>query len=88
MYANVLSLQCCRSGSRSGRIRTFFVGSGSGFGRLGTDLDPDPDPGLNKSTYINLLGVCKNQKYLRNLYFLTFWVMNILFRADFCQKDF
>jgi hypothetical protein len=40
------------------------------------DLDPD------------LFGVCKSHKYLRNLCFLTFWVMAILFRAYFRQKNF
>jgi hypothetical protein len=74
--------QCCGSGS--GRIRTFLVGSG----RLGPYPDPDPDPGLNKWPYINFFGVCKSHKYLRITCCLTFWFMNILFKAFFGLKKF
>jgi hypothetical protein len=74
--------QCCGSGS--GRIRTFLVGSGSG--RLGPD--PDPDPGLNKWPLINFFGVCKSHRYFRITCCLTFWFMNILFKAYFGQKNF
>jgi hypothetical protein len=42
-------LQCCKSDSRSGRIRTFMVGSGSG--RLGPDPVLDPHPRLLKLAY-------------------------------------
>jgi hypothetical protein len=54
-----------------GRIRTSRTGSGSC---------------LNKWLFINFFSECKSHKYLGNLCFLSFWVMNILFRANFPQK--
>jgi hypothetical protein len=50
--------------------------------------ETDPDPGLLKRPYINFFGVCKSHKYFRNLSFLTFGVMTMLFRAYFRQKKF
>jgi hypothetical protein len=43
---------------------------------------------LNNWFCIDFFGVCKSHKYLRNLCYLTFWFMNILFRAYFCKKKF
>jgi hypothetical protein len=48
-----------------------------GSGRLGQD----PDPGLNKLPFIKFFGISKSHKYFRKLCCLTFWFMNILFRA-------
>jgi hypothetical protein len=72
--------QCC--GSRSIRIRTSLVGVRFRSGHL------QPDPGPNKWPIINFFGVCKFHKYIRNLCFLTFWVMTILSREYFHQKHF
>jgi hypothetical protein len=59
--------------------------------------DPDPDPDLWDRIWIRILGlkitlnklfcVCKSHKYLRNLCFLTFWFMDILFRANLRKKN-
>jgi hypothetical protein len=38
--------------------------------------------------FMNFFGVCKSIKYLRNLCCLTFWFINILFRACLCQNNF
>jgi hypothetical protein len=52
-------------------------------------LNPNPDPGLNKLLYLNLFGVCKSHKTLRNTCCLTFWFM-VPFRAlqHFSPKQF
>jgi hypothetical protein len=72
--------QSCGSGSV--RIRTFLVGSG----RMG----PNPDPRLTRRPYLNFFGVSKIHKYryFRNLFFLTFSFMKMLFIAYFHQKKF
>jgi hypothetical protein len=44
------------------------------------------DPCLNKHPYRNFFGVCKSHKYFRNHCCLTFWIMNILFKAFSSRK--
>jgi hypothetical protein len=66
----------------------------------GASPDPDPEPDVwdriririiviahNKWPYINFFVMCKSHKYFRNPFFLTFWVMTILYIIEHvCAK--